>query len=348
LILGLYTWQWLFLAALVAGSGVAVWLVRQTIGRLIQWGLKRAGVESGKGLVRAVSRSLALGIVCEVVRFLLPWIGLAAAVTHTIEVWIDALAVVFIGIAAYRVVDLVCHSAVGHFLRHRSNGRDVAQTLAPLVASALKVVVMIVGLTVVLGILGVNVAAIITGLSIGGVALAFAAQDTIKNLFGSVMILADQPFVVGDWVVLQDVEGVVQEIGFRSTRIRTFADSVVTLPNGRLADMTVDNLGLRSYRRYRTSIVLDHGTSVHDVIAFQDAIRNVILAHPLTVKSLDRINIAMTEISSLGFVITVAVFTDAHTMTDEPSFKNEINLGIADAAEKHAVHFAKQGDVVRA
>ena len=78
-------------------------------------------------------------------------------------------------------------------------------------------------------------------LALGGVALALAAQETLKNLFGSIMILVDKPFQVGDWITAGNTEGVVEDIGFRSTRIRTFPDTLVTIPNSKMADAEINN-----------------------------------------------------------------------------------------------------------
>jgi MscS family membrane protein len=91
-------------------------------------------------------------------------------------------------------------------------------------------------------------------LGIGGLAFAFAAKDTIENFFGSITVIADRPFQVGDWVVIGDTEGTVEELGFRSTRVRTFYNSLITLPNATLVRATVDNYGRRKYRRVKTHI----------------------------------------------------------------------------------------------
>ncbi|MBK6291541.1 MAG: mechanosensitive ion channel family protein [Ignavibacteria bacterium] len=341
---GLYPWQWLLLAALVVGAIVVATIMRRLIGAVAKWLLRKVHVDADAGLVKAVARGLALSIVAEADKFMLPFVGLDWKTTTTIAMWVDALAISFLVIAAYRFVDLVCLRTVDHVLRNRANGRSAAATLAPLIASALKVIVVVIGITIVLGLLGVNVAAILTGLSIGGVALALAAQDTIKNLFGSVMILADQPFAVGDWIIVQGAEGVVEEIGFRSTRIRTFADSLISIPNGRMADMTIDNLGLRRLRRYRTMVSIEHATSVQNTQAFVDAVRYVIVSHPLTIKEPDRISVALTELSTVGLTITVTMFADAAMLADEAMFKHEINMGILEAADARGIRLARQGE----
>lgn len=342
--LGLTSLQWMILAALVVGGSIVASLLRRLIGAVAKWLLKRVHVDADAGLVKAVARGLALSIVAETGKLLLPLVGLEAQTAAKISTWVDALAITFLVIAVYRFVDLVCLRIMDHVLRHRENGRGAATTLAPLIASALKVIVIAIGITLVLGFLGVNVAAILTGLSIGGVALALAAQDTIKNLFGSVMIVADQPFAVGDWIIVQGAEGIVEEIGFRSTRIRTFADSLVSIPNGRMADMTIDNLELRKLRRYRTLVVIEQTTTVEQTQAFVDAVRSMAMSHPLTVKEPGKISVALAELSPAGLTITVTIFADASTLPDEALFKHEINIGILTAADALGVRLARQGE----
>ena len=119
---------------------------------------------------------------------------------------------------------------------------QIGDQLAPLATKTLKILVIIIGSLVILQNFGVNVTAILAGLGLGGVALAFAAQDTVANFFGTITILLDSPFRVGDHVKIIDVEGTIEEVGFRSTRIRSLTNSVVTLPNSVVAKEKVDNI----------------------------------------------------------------------------------------------------------
>src|SRR5690606_10321823 len=102
--------------------------------------------------------------------------------------------------------------------------------LLPVLKRIVSMVVWAIGLFYVLDYLDVNVTALLAGISIGGLAIALAAQDTVKNFFGSIMIFLDKPFQIGDWVQFGDVDGVIEEVGVRSTRIRTFANSITYVP----------------------------------------------------------------------------------------------------------------------
>lgn len=129
---------------------------------------------------------------------------------------------------------------IDHWAREKKS--QMGDQLAPLATKTLKALVIIIGSLVILQNFGVNVTAILAGLGLGGVALAFAAQDTVANFFGTITILLDSPFRVGDHVKIIDVEGIVEEVGFRSTRIRSLTNSVVTLPNSVVAKEKVDNI----------------------------------------------------------------------------------------------------------
>ena len=130
---------------------------------------------------------------------------------------------------------------------------QIDDQLAPLVIKTLKVLVILIGGLIVLQNFGVNVTALLAGLGIGGVALAFAAQDTVANVFGTITILLDSPFKLGDRIKILDVDGTILEVGFRSTRIRTLYNSVITLPNSVVAKEKIDNLTAReNIFRFRT------------------------------------------------------------------------------------------------
>ena len=133
-------------------------------------------------------------------------------------------------------------------------------------------------------------------LSIGGLAFALAAQDTIKNFFGSLMIFVDKPFQVGQWITAPGIDGTVEEVGLRSTRIRTFSNSLIYVPNGKLADATIDNHGLRAYRRFSTQLAITYDTPPELIEVFVEGLRKIVLDHPTTWK--DNFHIYMNDLNS--------------------------------------------------
>lgn len=342
--MGLSTTQWLIFFGMLAGSMIAVEGVSRGLISMTAALFKKRKIKPNQQVLVFTTRGIALGIVAEVVGTWFWIVGFSPSITIRISLWMDVLSASAFVIAAYRMIDLLCTHVIEHILRSRSNRGDIARTLAPLLSSTLKVVIIIVGFTIVLGMVGVNVLAIITGLSIGGVALALASQDTIKNLFGSMMLIADHPFDVGDLINVSGVEGTVEEIGFRSTHLRTAADSVVTIPNGTLANMTIDNLGVRSYRLYKAEFVIDHYSPTQKVQQFVDEIRSLITTHPLTLKDPGKIIVAVSSVTSLGYTVTASMYVDAKKISDDLLFRHEMNMDIIRAAETLRIRFSRTAE----
>ncbi len=140
-----------------------------------------------------------------------------------------------------------------HELAARTESR-LDDQLIPLLRKSAKVFIAILVFILTAQNMGYSVSGLLAGLGIGGLAFALAAKDTLANLFGSVTILIDQPFHVGDWVTLTGADGVVEEIGLRSTRIRTFAKTVVSIPNQHMANATVENHSLMPKRRIKFTV----------------------------------------------------------------------------------------------
>lgn len=175
---------------------------------------------------------------------------------------------------------------VTEYVRQMSGRTDfeLDAQLVPLVNKALRIFVVIFGGLVTFQNLGINVMSLVAGLGLGGLAFALAAKDTAANLFGSMMILSDSPFRSGDWVKFGDVEGTVESVGFRSTRVRTFYNSLVAVPNAVVANETIDNMGRREFRRITATLGVTYDTPPEKLEAFLEGIKNIIKANPHTRK----------------------------------------------------------------
>lgn len=151
--------------------------------------------------------------------------------------------------------------------------------LVPLIRKTLRFFIVLMGFILILQNNGYNVASLIAGLGIGGLAVALAAKDTLANFFGSITIFADKPFRIGDWIKVGDVEGVVEEVGFRTTRVRTFYNSLVSVPNSQVATTDIDNYGMRQYRRLKTVLNLTYSTTPEQMEAFVEGIKAIVKAN---------------------------------------------------------------------
>lgn len=153
--------------------------------------------------------------------------------------------------------------------------------IIPMARKTLKMFAAIVLAVLVIDRLGYSVASLITGLGIGGLALALAAKDTVANFFGSVIIFTDQPFQVGDWVAIGELEGVVEEVGLRTTRIRRFDRALATVPNQTFTNTTIVNYSNRTTRKIRCVVGLSFGTSPEQLEQFLESVREMLAQIPM-------------------------------------------------------------------
>ena len=202
----------------------------------------------------------------------------------------------------------------------------------------LKVLVVVVGTLVVLQNLDFDVTTLFASVSIGGLALGLAAKDALANLFGSISIFVDSPFQIGDWINVAGKDGTVEEVGFRSTRIRTFYDSVLVMPNATVANANIDNYGLRKYRRCLTTLGLTYDTTPEQMQAFVEGLRAIISANPYTRK--DFYEVHMSGFGDSALEIMVFFFFDCDTWTKEMSARHDIYLEFMRLAQDIGVGFA--------
>jgi len=186
--------------------------------------------------------------------------------------------------------------------------------------------------------MGQEMTTILGALGIGGMALAFAAQDTLGNFFGSITVLFDRPFGIGDSVVIGDVEGTVEKVGFRSTRIRTFYNSLITIPNSRMTNTHVDNYGARRYRRLRTVLSLTYSTPPEKIDAFCEGVRELIRLHPYTRK--DYYHVYFNQFSASSLDIMLYVFFDVPDWSTELREKHRLFVDILRLTDRLGVEFA--------
>lgn len=190
---------------------------------------------------------------------------------------------------------------------------------------ARKLGVILIGFGTLFGILlllDVNIWGMIAGLGIGGIAVAFAAKDSVENIFGSATLLLDMPFVVGDWVKIGTVEGIVEEINLRSTRIRTFEDSLITLPNANFIRASVENLGQRRSRRLKTSMTFSPGTSEEKILHWCGQVKTAILT--LEEAEADSVQVTLYEIKETGPTVQVVARFTAETYARELAIRQTV------------------------
>ncbi len=245
-----------------------------------------------------------------------------------------------IGAAAMVLLGLRGIDIFSEVLNRRAEGTatKMDDQLVPIIRTSLRVGVLALGGLFVLSNLNINITSLIAGVGLLGLGVALAAQDTVKNFFGGVTIFADKPFQVGDWIVVGGVEGTVEEVGLRSTRVRTFYNSIVTVPNYTFTDTNVDNMGARRWRRYSTTLGLSYATTPEQMQAFVEGVRAIIRANPGM-----RTDFYIVEFKEFGpstLDVMLYCFIDAPNWNDEMRVRHVLNLDIVRLAERLGVEFA--------
>ena len=262
-------------------------------------------------------------------------IGLSEEVLNGFQLFLK----VFLFVQVYRTaIGLSNHT--GDFLKliTKSVKIDLADEVVPLITRSTKIIIILVIPLFALQNLGVNVMSLVAGLGLGGLAFALAAKDTAANIFGSLMILIDRPFKTGDYVVIEDKSGTVVEIGLRSTRIRTFYNSIISIPNADVASKSVDNMGKREYRRIKTLIDLTYDTSPEKIEAFLESIKEIIEAHPDTNK--ENYHVVFDGFGSSALQVLVYLFIKVEDWSRELVVKQNIYLDIIRVAHELEIEFA--------
>lgn len=331
----LEAWQWLGLLALILVGllldRLLVALAQVVVGR---W-LSRRIDEIAPDLLHRAVRPLGIVGMAIVWRLGLPFLWLPVNVLAALAVAVRFVLAAGAVWAAYRLVDIVAALLEARAARTLNRFDDL---LAPLVRKSLKVFIAAFGVVFVADTLDVEISSLLAGLGLGGLAIALAAQDAVKNLFGSLMVLIDRPFSVGDWVVIGAHEGTVEEVGFRSVRIRTFYDSLITLPNSNLISSAVDNYGARKYRRWSTKLALAYDTPPDRIEAFCEGVRELVRKHPQMRQ--DAFHVYLNSFGDSALEVLLYVFFEVPDWASELAARHALALDLVRLADALGVEFA--------
>ncbi len=236
---------------------------------------------------------------------------------------------------AYRAIDVIA-SYIAQ--KSEDKGMSLSLQLVPLFSRAMKIIIVILGGLFVLQNLNVDVTSLLAGMTLGGLAFSFAAKDTVANIFGSVTIFTDQSFRVGDWIKVGDMEGIVLSVGFRSTRIKTFYNSIVTIPNSKFTDSIVDNMSQREYRKISTQLGLNCSTSADQIENFCEGVREIIKNHPNAQR--DNYQVYFFDYGDSSVNIALKFNLKADNQAQELKYRHEILLAIMRLAHDTNIEFA--------
>lgn len=208
----------------------------------------------------------------------------------------------------------------------------------PIIQRTLRVFLILVGVTLFLQNLGYSIGSLVAGLGIGGAALALASKDTLSNLFGAIVIFWDRPFAVGDWIVVGDVEGVVEGVGLRTTRVRTFAKSLITVPNAKFTTSAINNWSKMPRRRVKMTVGLTYDTKPAQMEAAVNAVRDSIKANEAIHNDFYLVNFDKLGDSSLE--IFIYCFTVTTNWAEFLEVKQQLLLDIMKRVDALGLDFA--------
>ena len=234
-----------------------------------------------------------------------------------------------------RLVD-VAANALSRISQHTESKLD--DQLIPLLRKTLKVSIVIIVAIMVIQNLGYSVSSLVASLGVGGLALALAAKDTIANVFGSLVVFTDRPFHVGDWVEIAGIEGTVEELGFRTTQIRRFDKSTVTMPNSTFSSNPIVNHSRRPIRRIKMTVGLSYQTSAAQMRTFLSQARELIQNHPEIDQSFNFVY--MTDLSDSSLNLQIYCFTKSTVWTQFLAAKEDLILQLMDLVENHGLEIA--------
>jgi MscS family membrane protein len=328
-------WQWLALPALLLLALALGRILGVVTSAFLHRLFRRTPTEWDEQLLARTSPALTLLWAVAVAALLLPWVALLPEAHRSVRSLLGGAATLAVFWALWRSVDVWAQ-----FLMERpwAVGSPSARSLLSVTRNLAKLLVGIGGVVATLGAFGYPMATVLAGLGIGGLALAFGAQKTIENLFGSISIAADQPFRVGDLVKIDDFSGNVERIGMRSTQIRTQDRTLISLPNGKLADMQIEDFASRDRIRLAATVGLALGTTEEQLRRVVAGIEGMLRAHPKVWPEVVVAKLAALSVSSLD--VEVLCWLQTSDFAEFRDFRQEALFGIVRIVTEAGAGFA--------
>lgn len=337
--LGIELWQFIALL-IVLGLALLIFFIAKKIAFWVLQRIQHYITKSNtnieiKKVLKKLAHPISLLITLKFIDLVFPSLQFSLDVNKWVFLAINIAETVFWIYVFLKLVQVVMQ-IYGEFTE-RTHGR-LDDQLVPILHNFLSGLVLVVGFFNVLRLFGVDTTTLIAGATIGGLAVALASQDTVKNLIGTIMIFMDKPFHIDDWIEAGEVVGTVEKVGFRSTRVRAADTSIYQIPNSKLSEMVVNNKGLRLFRRYNTNLGLRYDTPPELIEAFVNGVRKIIIEHPETRS--DSYNVEFTGFGDSALLIMVNVYFKSLAWGIEQTSKHRLHIAIIKLAAELGVEFA--------
>ena len=324
---GMALWQWFALALMIPVAAGAGWLLLVILGFPLHWLAKRHGQPE---LVqwRSVSGPAWLLAGTAAHRIFAGYLGMPLLQRHYYEQATAVAGIIGANWILWRVIRWSLQRVRNRALMHGNSGTGSLMLLGERI---IKAMVFVMAVFLVLSVLGFNMSTALAGLGIGGLAIGFGAQQTIANLFGGVSVLGDEVIRVGDVCRFGDRTGTVEDIGLRSTRVRTEERTLLAIPNGTVATINVENLSRRDKILFKTVLGLHLDTSADHLRYVLAEIRGVLEKHPKVEKS--TIRVRLTELASASINVELVCYIMTRDFNEFAEAREQLLLNIMNFVE---------------
>jgi MscS family membrane protein len=335
-IAGTQLWQWIGLALVAVVSALVAWVATYVVTRLVAAVMRRAGSSTLDARTLAIARGPAAAVVAaSLAACALPLLALDEDLQRGLARVLQIVVVAALTWLTVRIVDVVTQRLDRRFRAERQTG---AASLVAIARKASKVVILVLALVLALDNLGFQVTALVAGLGIGGVAVALAAQKSLENLFGGVTLYADQPLYIGDFCRFGDRLGIVEDIGLRSTRVRTLERTQVTIPNADFANFELENYSRRDKFWFHPVIGITYATTPAQIRAILAAVRDMLREHAHVEPETARIRFIGFGASALD--LEIFSYVKARDYDAYLEIAEELNLRILELVTEAGSSFA--------
>jgi small-conductance mechanosensitive channel len=335
LLAGLEVWQWIAIVLAILAAVLLAIIVNRVLVLAIDRRFERHGLASDRSYQLRLYIPLALNLGVAVTLWASRHLGLPLSVlpvVYTASMSLLTIGMTWIGYQLAKLVESFFYRQAQKTVSYYD------ELLVSLLGSIIKLAIIIVGFVVLAEAVGLPVRGVVAGVGVGSLAVAFAARDSIANVFGSAVLLADRPFKRGDLVAVAGYTGHVLRVGLRSTQIRTLNDSLVVIPNSLLASDVIDNLGRRRARLIEAKISVVYATPPEKIEAFTKGLLDLLGKHPKIETT--RLSAGVWEFADSSIDLVFKCYMQVTTLEEERAERHRIFVSIMRLAHEMGVEFA--------
>jgi MscS family membrane protein len=318
----------------VFGSAIALSLLIRNAG---MWLLTRPALKHHVAHPARFAAGAGIGLAFLLAGGFIPHLGLPASMRQFSLPVVASLVLIAFTYAAWQAIALLSSVLQAYAARTQTQFDNILITFGAGVAR----LTLVTATGLVIGHLwSVPTTGLLAGLGLGGLAIAIASKETLSNVFGAGVLLGDRPFRTGDRIIAGEINGWVEAVGIRSTRIRTLSDSLLIVPNGKLTELTINNLGARRRRTFNTTLLVTSGSTPEKLQVFTEAVAQRISSNPIYVPSATEVHISGIVADGIRVEISTALNTRSGTAFRKET--HDLLLDILSMAESQGLSLVRK------